>query len=488
MDDRLMYRRELYIGGRWVEPAGTETAARRLPLDRGGRRRGPAGHRRRHRPGGRRSPHRVRRRPVAPHGTRRARRGPGAGRRPAAQAGGRHRRASPSTRWAVAVSQATASQTGLVAPVFDYYAELIRTFEFERRVVTADRAGLVTNEPVGVVAAIVPWNAPVTLSAWKVAPALAAGCTVVVKPPPEAPAEQLRARRGPRRGRRAGRRGQRRPRRPRGRRAPRHPPGHRQGRLHRIDRRGQADHEPVRRAGQAGLARARRQVGRRRARRRRPGRRRPAGGGCGACTCRARCAAPTPACWCPARATPRRSTPRPPRRRPSPTATRTTRPRSSARSSPSGSATGSRATSGSPSTPAPGWWPAGRARPPAEGLVRAARRSSATSTTRCGWPARRSSGPCCASSPTTTTTTPSASPTTRSTACRAACGAPTTSVRSAVARRLRTGSVAVNGSYPPFPLVPFGGFKQSGLGRELGPEGLAAYLEPRSIGLPPSLA
>jgi aldehyde dehydrogenase (NAD+) len=57
-----------------------------------------------------------------------------------------------------------------------------------------------------------------------------------------------------------------------------------------------------------------------------------------------------------------------------------------------------------------------------------------------------------------------------------------------VARRLRTGSVAVNGSYPPFPLVPFGGFKQSGLGRELGPEGLAAYLEPRSIGLPPSLA
>ena len=43
-------------------------------------------------------------------------------------------------------------------------------------------------------------------------------------------------------------------------------------------------------------------------------------------------------------------------------------------------------------------------------------------------------------------------------------------------------------SYPPFPLVPFGGFKQSGLGRELGPEGLASFLEPRSIGLPPSLA
>jgi acyl-CoA reductase-like NAD-dependent aldehyde dehydrogenase len=57
----------------------------------------------------------------------------------------------------------------------------------------------------------------------------------------------------------------------------------------------------------------------------------------------------------------------------------------------------------------------------------------------------------------------------------------------AVARQVRTGSIAVNGSYPPFPLVPFGGFKESGLGRELGPEGLANFLEPRSIGLPPEL-
>jgi aldehyde dehydrogenase (NAD+) len=35
--------------------------------------------------------------------------------------------------------------------------------------------------------------------------------------------------------------------------------------------------------------------------------------------------------------------------------------------------------------------------------------------------------------------------------------------------------------------VPFGGFKESGLGRELGPEGLRSFLEPRSIGLPPAL-
>jgi acyl-CoA reductase-like NAD-dependent aldehyde dehydrogenase len=86
-----------------------------------------------------------------------------------------------------ATSQAEKAQTGLVAPVFAYYADLIRTFDFDRTVLAGERAGLVTHLPVGPVAAIVPWNAPVTISAWKVAPALAAGCTVVLKPPPEAP-------------------------------------------------------------------------------------------------------------------------------------------------------------------------------------------------------------------------------------------------------------------------------------------------------------
>ena len=42
-------------------------------------------------------------------------------------------------------------------------------------------------DPVGVVAAITPWNFPVALVVWKLAPALAAGCTVVVKPAQEAP-------------------------------------------------------------------------------------------------------------------------------------------------------------------------------------------------------------------------------------------------------------------------------------------------------------
>ncbi|GGL32555.1 aldehyde dehydrogenase [Phycicoccus endophyticus] len=51
--------------------------------------------------------------------------------------------------------------------------------------------GFVLEEPVGVVAAILPWNSPLFLLAFKVAPALAAGCTVVVKPSEVAPASIL---------------------------------------------------------------------------------------------------------------------------------------------------------------------------------------------------------------------------------------------------------------------------------------------------------
>lgn len=47
-------------------------------------------------------------------------------------------------------------------------------------------------EPVGVVAAIVPWNFPLAIALWKVAPALTTGCTVVLKPSPETPLTALR--------------------------------------------------------------------------------------------------------------------------------------------------------------------------------------------------------------------------------------------------------------------------------------------------------
>src|SRR5690242_16218065 len=44
---------------------------------------------------------------------------------------------------------------------------------------------LVVREPVGVVSAIIPWNFPLQMAMWKIAPALAAGCTIVLKPAPE---------------------------------------------------------------------------------------------------------------------------------------------------------------------------------------------------------------------------------------------------------------------------------------------------------------
>ena len=70
----------------------------------------------------------------------------------------------------------------------EYYAEEARRISGEVAPnKSASMRSLVIRQPVGVVAAIAPWNYPVSLMAWKIAPALAAGCTVVVKPPALAP-------------------------------------------------------------------------------------------------------------------------------------------------------------------------------------------------------------------------------------------------------------------------------------------------------------
>jgi aldehyde dehydrogenase (NAD+) len=75
------------------------------------------------------------------------------------------------------------------ASTFVFHAGLAETFEWEEPHVTPDglRAMLV-REPVGVVGAIIPWNAPNSLIAYKSAAALIAGCTVIAKASPEAPA------------------------------------------------------------------------------------------------------------------------------------------------------------------------------------------------------------------------------------------------------------------------------------------------------------
>ena len=76
------------------------------------------------------------------------------------------------------------------ASVFDYYAGLADTFPFEEPAKpTAGNFGLLVREPVGTVGAIIPWNAPLSLISYKIAPALLAGCTVVLKLSPEAPGE-----------------------------------------------------------------------------------------------------------------------------------------------------------------------------------------------------------------------------------------------------------------------------------------------------------
>jgi acyl-CoA reductase-like NAD-dependent aldehyde dehydrogenase len=76
--------------------------------------------------------------------------------------------------------------TGRSAQNIKYFADLARTLEHPPiGGPVADNS--VRYDPSGVAALIVPWNAPLMLGTWKIGPALAAGCTVVVKPPEWAP-------------------------------------------------------------------------------------------------------------------------------------------------------------------------------------------------------------------------------------------------------------------------------------------------------------
>src|SRR5580698_11154188 len=77
--------------------------------------------------------------------------------------------------------------------IFNYYADLATTFAFDEvRTGVLNPQVLVTKEPVGVVGAIAPWNVPLFIAAAKLAPSLAAGCTVVYKPAPETPFDAFR--------------------------------------------------------------------------------------------------------------------------------------------------------------------------------------------------------------------------------------------------------------------------------------------------------
>jgi betaine-aldehyde dehydrogenase len=71
--------------------------------------------------------------------------------------------------------------------VLAYYADLARTFPFEELRDGVLGKSWILREPIGVVGAIIPWNVPLFVALTKLGPALAAGCTVVLKPPPETP-------------------------------------------------------------------------------------------------------------------------------------------------------------------------------------------------------------------------------------------------------------------------------------------------------------
>ncbi len=78
------------------------------------------------------------------------------------------------------------------AAAFDYYAEIGR--DSAGRVIPpieSSQLALVVKDPLGVVGCIVPWNYPLLLLTWKVAPALAAGCSVVAKPSEVTPLSTL---------------------------------------------------------------------------------------------------------------------------------------------------------------------------------------------------------------------------------------------------------------------------------------------------------
>ncbi|OAA26900.1 NAD-dependent aldehyde dehydrogenase [Frankia sp. EI5c] len=385
-----------------------------------------------------------------------------------------------------AASQARRAQTGMVAAVFDYYSELARTYEFEHKVVTGERGGLVTTEPVGVVAAIVPWNAPVTLAAWKTAPALAAGCTVVLKPAPEAPlsnyilAEALDAAGVP-----AG--------------VVNLVPGGREVGEHLVT------HPGVDKVAFTGSTAAGRRIMSlcgeriRRVSLELGGKSAsillddadldtvvPAvvGGGmhlsgqvCGAHTRvlvqRARYEEALTIAGAAAEAIPV-GDPHDPATIVGPLVARRQRERVEGYIS-GAVADGARVVAGGgrPAHLPRGWYVEPTILGDVDNSMRVAQ-EEIFGPVLCFIPyddlddaVRIANDSEYGLSGGVWTADPARGV--------------------AVARRIRTGSVAVNGSYPPFPLVPFGGFKQSGLGRELGTEGLAEFLETRSIGLPPAL-
>jgi aldehyde dehydrogenase len=89
------------------------------------------------------------------------------------------------------IREALAADIPLAADHFRYFAAAIRAQEGSLSQIDEDTVAYHFHEPLGVVGQIIPWNFPILMGAWKLAPALAAGNTVVLKPAEQTPASIL---------------------------------------------------------------------------------------------------------------------------------------------------------------------------------------------------------------------------------------------------------------------------------------------------------
>ncbi|SOE21088.1 aldehyde dehydrogenase [Spirosomataceae bacterium TFI 002] len=86
-----------------------------------------------------------------------------------------------------AIRETLAADLPLAVDHFRYFAGVIRAEEGSASELDSNTLSLIINEPLGVVGQIIPWNFPILMAAWKVAPALAAGNCVVLKPAEQTP-------------------------------------------------------------------------------------------------------------------------------------------------------------------------------------------------------------------------------------------------------------------------------------------------------------
>ena len=174
-----------------IDGADVESGRRQVrlggPLTRGGVRRGRPRRPDRGRPRGRRGPTGVRRGAVAADGVRRARRAAAPARRPGRRALRRARPRGHARHGQADQRRARTRDVPRTAQNLRFFADHARLAVGETFPMDSGHHAYSLFQPAGVVAAISPWNFPLMLESWKIAPALAWGNTVVLKPAEDTP-------------------------------------------------------------------------------------------------------------------------------------------------------------------------------------------------------------------------------------------------------------------------------------------------------------